>query len=281
VNMVRSFFQRHAKKLGLAGTLVALFASSSARAQVNTDTLRPGPVREGFSGGIDGSVMKLGGNVELLDLALGGRIQTLRFFAPKEGEEATQRTVKNLAVLMGSFHYTARIPQAIVNQALLHGRFMHMWHPRIGSVIFVQHQFNEFQRLRVRSVWGTSISMPLVHHRVFNLSVGSGYMFEYNRISVLPGASDAPQTFEHRWSNFFGVRINAFDGRLICQSTTYMQPRWDKLGDFRFLEEVEVLAKVNDMLGFGATFSFLHDSAPPTGVKNTDTRIASNVRLSF
>jgi hypothetical protein len=250
-------------------------------AQVNTDTLRPGPVREGLGGGFDGSVMQLGGNVELTDLSVGGRVQTLRLWPAAHGDDHSPRGVKRLVYLMGNFHYTARGPQPILNQALLHGRLMHMWHRHIGSVVFVQHQFNEFQRLRVRSIWGTSVTLPLVHHRLVNVSFGSGYMFEYNRISVLPGATDAPQTYEHRWSNFLGIRFHAFDGRLLAQSSTFMQPRWDKLADFRFLEEIEVLAKVNDILGLGATWSFLHDSAPPTGVKNTDTRIATNVRISF
>ncbi|HRI62913.1 MAG TPA: DUF481 domain-containing protein [Polyangium sp.] len=250
-------------------------------AQVNTDTLRPGPPREGLSGGVDGSFVKLGGNVELIDAGLGGRVQTLWFW-PSAGESPdAPKSMKRLVYLMGNFHYTARGPQPILNQALLHGRLINMWHRRIGSAFFVQHQFNEFQRLRVRSIWGTSISVPLVQQSAFGASVGSGYMFEYNHISVFPGANDAPQTYEHRWSNFLGMKITAFDGRLLGQSTTYMQPRWDKLSDFRFLEEVEILAKINDSLGFGATFSFLYDSAPPTGVKNADTRIASNVRISF
>ncbi len=278
---LRSFIDWYPSKLVIVAIVAVLFAPRNAVAQVNTDMLRPGPAREGLSGGIDASFMKLGGNVELTDVGLGARAQTLRFWEPANGKGQSPRPLKQLAYLMSSFHYTARGSQSFLNQALLHGRFMHMWHPRIGSAFFVQHQFNEFQRLRVRSIWGTSVSVPLVQHRIFNLSFGSGYMFEYNRISVLPGASDAPQTFEHRWSNFLGARINAFDGRLLAQSTTYLQPRWDKLEDFRFLEEVEVLAKINDSLGFGATFSFLHDSAPPTGVKNTDTRIASNVRVSF
>jgi hypothetical protein len=281
LNYFGSFFGSFSKKLGTAAACALACTAQTVSAQVNTDALRPGPAREGLSGGVDGSFVKLGGNVELMDVGFGGRIQTLRFWPSTNGNGQEPRPLKQIVYVMSNFHYTARGDKPFLNQALLHARYMHMWHPRIGSAFFIQHQFNEFQRLRVRSIWGTSVSLPLVQHRLFNLSFGSGYMLEYNRISVLPGAHDAPETLEHRWSNFLGARINAFDGRLLAQSTTYMQPRWDKLADFRFLEEIEVLAKVNDILGFGATFSFLHDTAPPTGVKNTDTRIASNVRISF
>ena len=278
---VRTLPHHGARLLGIISVTTIVLSSSNASAQVNTDTLRPGPLREGLSGGVDGSFVKLGGNVELMDIGLGGRVQTLRFWPSTTERPNVPKSVQRMVYLMGNFHYTARGAQPILNQALLHGRFINMWHRRVGSAVFVQHQFNEFQRLRVRSIWGTSISIPLFQSPVFGASLGSGYMFEYNHISVFPGANDAPRTYEHRWSNFLGLKMTAFEGRLLGQSTTYMQPRWDKLSDFRFLEEVELLAKLNDSFGFGATFSFLYDSAPPTGVKNADTRIASNVRISF
>lgn len=229
--------------------------------------------------------MQLGGNVELLDLGLGARMQVLRLSPSVPGADNAPRSTKQLVFLMGNLRYTARgspsgsIP--IVNQALLHARLVHFWHPRIGSAVFVQHQFNEFQRLRVRSIWGTSVTLPLLQHPRAQVLFGTGYMFEYNRISVLPGAIDPVQTYEHRSSNFLGIKANFFEGRLLAQNTIYVQPRWDLWRDFRFLEEFELLVKVGETLGFGATVSILHDSAPPTGVKNTDTRIASNVRLSF
>lgn len=264
----------------LITSFATLLASREVLAQVNTDPLRPGPAREGLSGGLDGSFVKLGGNVELMDVGLGGRVQSMQFW-PVVGDSSKRRSMKRMVYLMGNFHYTARAGQPFLNQALLHSRLVNMWHRRIGTAIFTQHQFNEFQRLKVRSIWGASVSVPLVLGELFNLSLASGYMFEYNHISILPGSSDAPRTYEHRWSNFLGAKVSAFDGKLLGQSTTYLQPRWDQLSDFRFLEEVEVLAKVNDSIGFGGTFSFLYDSAPPTGVKNTDTRIVTNIRISF
>jgi hypothetical protein len=47
------------------------------------------------------------------------------------------------------------------------------------------------------------------------------------------------------------------------------------------LEELEVLAKVTEVFGLGTTLSVLHDSAPPTGVRDTDLRLMSTARLSF
>lgn len=253
-----------------------------ARAQVNTDPLRAGPPpREGLSGSLDVSITRLGGNVDLLDLGLGGRMQTTTYFALRPVDSPEAPYVRDLVLLMGNIRNAARAGDTYLNQGLLHARFMRMWHRRVGSTLFLQHQFNEFQRLRVRSIWGASVSLQVVHLPRFNLTYGTGYMFEYNRIAVFPGADDPPQTFEHRWSNFLGARLTAMDGRLQAQSATYFQPRFDRISDIRFLEELELMVKANDMLAIGATLGVLVDTAPPTGVQPTDTRIASNVRFSF
>ena len=106
-------------------------------------------------------------------------------------------------------------------------------------------------------------------------------MFEYDRITVLSGASDASETYEHRWTNYLTKRLAVFEGKLLVQNTLYYQPRMDAFADFRLLDEVEVLAKVTEVFGLGATLGVLHDSAPPSGVQDTDLRLASTVRLSF
>lgn len=261
--------------------LVVFATSERVQAQVNTDTLRPGPMRPGLSGGLDASFMMLGGNVELIDAGLGARLTARTFYPTRDIDGDVPPYIRQQSFLTGNIKYTARAGNAFVNQGLLHGRWTAMWHRRFGSNLFVQHQFNEFQRLRVRSVWGASAAVGIVHGKRLNVLFGSGYMYEYNRITPSPNTTEVLETFEHRWSNFLGMTLTAFDGRLAGQSTTYFQPRFDKMSDLRFLEEIEMLVKVNDNLGFGGSFSALYDSAPPAGVVPMDTRVMSNVRLSF
>lgn len=256
----------------------------NANAQVNTENAQNNPYRPGFSGSIDGSFARLGGNIEMMDIGGSLRLQYQTLYpqtpAPK-GQEQDPPYLHDRTMIVGNLRFTERSGQAFVNQGLLHGRWTHFWIPRVGSNIFVQHQFNEFQRLRVRSVWGLTLALELMHTRLFTATAGSGYMLEYNRIRVLPGASDPPSTLEHRWSNFVGLRFAPFQGKLLMQSTTYLQPRFDILSDLRFLEEIEAMAKISGMISMGATFSLLLDTEPPSGVKTTDTRLTTMVRLGF
>lgn len=278
MGMLSSIARRFVVAWFFGATVVA---TSGAFAQVNTDTLRPGPLRPGLSGGLDASFMMLGGNVELIDAGLGARVSARSFWPRRESDGDTPPYIKHQSFLTGNLKYTARAGNAFVNQGLLHGRWTAMWHQRLGSNLFVQHQFNEFQRLRVRSIWGVSAAIPIVHGKQLNVLFGTGYMYEYNRIAPAANTSDPLQTFEHRWSNFLGITLNMLEGKLQAQSTTYFQPRFDKLTDLRFLEEIELLVKASDNLGFGGTYSLLYDSAPPTGVLPKDTRVLCNVRASF
>jgi hypothetical protein len=269
--------------LTAALSLVVLLGTRTAGAQVNTDPLRPGPLRAGWVGNLDGTIALLSGNTELLDVGLGGRVSYQTLYPTPSGPEGAEPPpfLRERVSLIGSARFTARGGQEIVNQGLLHARWTRYWHPRVGTNLFAQHQYNEFQRLRIRSLWGASLALQIVHARAVNLSAGTGYMLEYNRIAVLPGAPDAQQTLEHRWSTFVGLRLAPVGDMLFIQSATYAQPRFDELSDLRFLEELEILAKVTDRFSMGLLGSVLVDTAPPTGVKEMDLRFSSLVRVSY
>lgn len=271
--------------LSLALLGVSILSPARARANpVNAEVLRPNPFRAGWSGGLDGSLALSRGNIELLDVGGGARLQLQTLHPSGAGTGATSTEVPfvhHRVFLTGSGRFAERAGASFINQAFVHLRWTAMWHERVGSDVFVQHQFNAFQRLRDRVVTGVGARFEVIHERAFMLWAGSGYMFEYDRIDVLPGASDAPEAFEHRWTNYLTARLAVFDGGLLLQNTLYYQPRFDTFADFRLLEELEALAKVTDVFGLGATLSVLHDSAPPTGVRATDLRLVSTVRLSF
>lgn len=274
------------RRLALAPSalLVALALSSGrAAAQVNAEALRPNPFKAGWSGGFDGSFAISRGNVNVLDAGGAARVQfeTLHPTTPTAADPAPLPFIKHRAFLTVSARYADKSAATFISQAYVHARWSAMWHPRIGSDVFAQFQYNQFWRLQARGLVGAGLRAELVHLPAFLLWAGSAYMFEYNRIDVLPGASDAPETFEHRWTNYLAARLALFGGKLLAQNTLYVQPRFDDLGDFRLLDELEVLVKITDLFAFGATFSVLHDSAPPTGVEGTDIRMLTMVRVSL
>lgn len=263
--------------------LLWLFASHAA-AQANAEVLRPNPLREGWSGGADASLALLRGNVELLDVGGAGRIeiQTLHRTpaAPEDGPPPLP-FVAHRVFLTASGRWAARAGAPFLNQAFAHARWTSMWHERVGSDLFAQVQHNEFQRLNLRVVAGLGLRVDIVHEPTFMAWAGSGYMFEHDRVSVQPGAPDAPETFDHRWTSYLTLRLAVLENQLLVQNTLYCQPRFDELGDVRVLEELEVLSRVGTQFLFGATFAVLYDSQPPTAVAPADLRLVSMLRLDL
>ena len=240
-------------------------------------------LKPGFSVGLDATLSLARGNIETFDLTGAGRVQYQTLYPVAElspGQPPDLPFLKQRVFLAGSGRYTDVGGEPVVSQTYLHTRWTGMWHPRVGSDAFLQYQNDRFFRLQRRMLAGAGVRVEIVHHPALLWWGGSAYMLEYERINVQPGAADAPETLSHRWTNYLTERLRISDAVLL-QSTTYWQPRFDDFTDFRVLEVVEGMAKVTEVLGFGLTLSVLHDSAPPTGVKTTDLRLATNIHLAL
>ncbi len=269
---------------GLIALLACWLWTDASAAQVNTEILRPAREREGFSADLDASLSLSRGNVEELDLGgmLKAQYQTLYPLPPApEHEPAPVPFVRQQAFVVANGRRAEQSGNTFVDEAFAHARWTGMWHPRVGSELFVQGQLNRFQRLLARSLVGAGVRVDIVHSPALRLWGGSGYMFEHDHVDVQAGASDAAETYEHRWTSYLASRLELWGGPLLLQNTLYVQPRFDALSDFRLLEELQLLAKVTQVLSLGTKLSVLHDSAPPTGVKQTDLRLSSTLHLSF
>ncbi|MGD8859119.1 MAG: DUF481 domain-containing protein [Myxococcales bacterium] len=254
-------------------------------AQVNAEVLRPEGASDGLSGGLDADFSLSRGNVEALNLGGGARLryQTLHPSSDRENTGARQPPplVAQSAFITTSGRVAEQNDRAYVNQGFAHLRWTAMWLPRFGTEVFTQYQFNEFQRLRARALAGPGLRAVIAHSAAVQLWSGSGYMLEYNHIDVAGGAPDDPETLEHRWTNYLALRLDPFDGELLVQNTLYVQPRFDRFSDFRLLDELELMSQVNSVLSLGTKVVLQHDSAPPTGVKETDLQLTSTLRLTF
>lgn len=248
-----------------------------AKAQVNADALRANPLRPGWSGNLETSLAVTRGNVELFDVGGAGRVQWQSLYPAQTGLPF----VSQRAFLTVSGRYADRAGTAFVSQSFVHARWTAMWHRHVGTELFAQDQSNQFQRLQARVVAGGGVRFVLVHRPELMVWAGSGLMLEYSRIQVADGAADRPETWEPRATTHLVVRVAALDGRLLLQNTFFFQPRIGGLRDVRSLGEIELLAKASEVVSFGTTAAILYDSDPPTGVKTTDGRVLSVLKLAF
>ena len=264
---------------------VGLASSSQARAQVNTEALRPKLMEPGVSGNADLSVGVAKGNVDYLDVGGGLRVQ-LQTLRPPRADGGLPFAAQRVFVAANA-RYAERTrlgeerSEAFVNQLLVHARWTAMWRERFGTELFAQVQTNEFFRLRVRTLGGTGLRFELVHEEPVQVWAGTGTMLEYNRIDVAPGAADPPTELVNRSTSYVGVRTALRGKTLLFQLVGYVQPAWIRPEDLRALVELETLAKLTDTFSLGNTLSVLHDSQPPTAVRPTDLRLTMTLKLTF
>ena len=251
----------------LAFSLVLL--APTAHAQVNTEKLRTGDPAPGFSGWIDGTVNLRRGNVQLLQVGLGARLE--------------YNTEQHFTFLQGSFNFGEKgePSDTYVNNGFGHLRWTAMWHPRAGTELFGQLQFNEFLRLNLRVLGGVGLRVPAVVGDVFELIIGSGYMLEYEALDLAADdSSHAATALSHRWSSYVTFKLNV-QKWVALASTTYAQPRFDSFGDIRVLEEVALTVDIVTHLSLILSFTLLYDSDPPDGVETTDIGLEPKLRVTF
>lgn len=265
---------------------VALLLSTSAAANpVNAERLRPKAVEPGFSGLLEGSFALASGNINSLDLSGLIRLQYQQLYPKKADASDTHAQdpalLRRQLFITSSGRFAQQDDKTFANQVFTHARLTTMWWPRLGSEVFVQHQFNEFLRLKLRALGGLGARAMLINDQALMLWAGTGYMLEYTQQSDLNPYTPGESTLEHRWTSYTAARAELFKSRLLLQNTLYVQPRFDKLSDLRILEELELMFKLTERLGLGLSLSILHDSAPPTAVAPTDIRQSTTFKLSF
>lgn len=268
-----------ARVLALLGALALVVVARPASAQiVNAEALYKRSLEAGWHGQVEGTFGVQQGNIDVLDVGGGGQVQ-YQTLHPEVPGLAPFRRHRGFIVANGRF--ARQEGDAFISQSFAHARYTFMVHPRIGPEAFVQHQYNEFLRLRTRFLVGGGARAILANLTTFQVTVGTGYMFELDERNLQEGSTSPPETRHHRWNNFFAIRSSLFDGNLLLQTNIYAQPRWNDFTDVRAMFQFEAEVSVNDWLSTSTVFTDQYDSQPPEGVEDLDVSLTQRVKVTF
>jgi hypothetical protein len=141
-------------------------------------------------------------------------------------------------------------------------------------------QENDFERLRLRTLYGAGPRLAIVHGDDVEIHYGVGYMLEFERIDVLAGAPDEASTWAHRLTNYVAIAVR-IDDTLRFTSTTYFQPRFDEPSDYRMLSESALAVGIGKRLFTKLSATVRFDSEPPTAVRSTDVELQNSFGANF
>lgn len=178
----------------------------------------------------------------------------------------------------GNYEAYSWVPK--VSKSFAHARYNYAIEPWIAGELFAQVQQNKFERLRLRTLYGIGPRFTMFHSDEIEVYIGTGYMLEYERIDVAPGASDAPTTWASRSTNYAAIAVKMEDS-LRLTSATYFQPRFDAPSDFRVLSETSIAASFGKHLIAKVSAILRYDSAPPSNVRSADAEVQNSFGANF
>jgi hypothetical protein len=257
-------FRRAWCSLTLSTAILA--APATVGAQVNVERLRADLQQRPYFANVFASFIGRAGNVN--SLVTGG------------GVFAGGAVARHLGFFRAEGNYEAYAFAPKVSKSFGHARYNYEFSQVLFGELFAQAQQNAFERLRLRTLYGIGPRFGLVRSEGIEVYCGVGYMLEYERIDVAPGAPDLPTTWAHRSTNYVAIAVRIED-TLRLTSATYFQPRIDALSDFRVLSETSISATLGRRLIAKVSAILRYDSDPPSSVRSADAEVQNSFGATF
>jgi hypothetical protein len=175
--------------------------------------------------------------------------------------------LKTTWLVLGSAEISKAKGEDFENSSFFHLRYSHKLKDRIRWEAFNQVQANLPIGLKFRYLAGTGPRFRVIYSSTFNLYLGSVYMYEYDELRD----SVEPARHVGRSSSYLSLAVSIPAIRANLTSTTYYQPRFADLHDFRVLTENRLEFNITKRLKSQSTFRYFYDSRPARGYNNYTT----------
>ena len=263
---------RNFRKLNIFIFLSILLAASPAFAIVNVMDKGDQKSEKGFSGEFNGSLSLRSGNKQWLNLDVGLNI--------------TYRYYSHTFILKGSIEHQAGAINALepqISESFEHFRYRYEFLDDVFVETFVQHQFDQVKRIKLRFLHG--IGFRYIHNfETVNITMGTTWMLEYETEEDENFAceeGEACSQWVHRWSSYLTVDWALMEN-VYVGTTNFIQPLFANLRDWRLLNDNYIEFRANDWLAMRSSYTLEYDSNPAPRVQHQlDTRIRASLVLRF
>ena len=252
------------------GLIYLLVFATSAKAQVNIETLRRLDSKPGWYNDVALSLTYQSGNTDLLRFKNSLRsdywvdkYHTFGIVTVQQGKQ-------------GGKLYT--------DKGFVHLRGARSISDHLGVEVFLQKQFNESILLRDRNLAGGGIRISALKQRTdtkntgLNLYLGIGGMWENEAINDKQHGEIKTNII--RSTNYVSATWR-IDKRFAVVVTGYYQPYIQRFSDFRVISESRLEFHLTKTVSFNTRLNIRYDSEPPSGVKAHDLEIVNGVSYKF
>jgi hypothetical protein len=162
------------------------------------------------------------------------------------------------------------------NTFISHLRYNYRFHRRVAWEAFAQGQYNKVALIDFRGLIGMGPRFKLSTSKKYNLYLGTLLMYEYEKLD--DGITPKQRTF--RQSTYFSFSLYPTE-RISIVSTTYYQPSWSDLGDYRISSQSSMVIQFIKNVYFNISYTFVYDRYPAVGIPNSQYDFQTGISYLF
>lgn len=213
--------------------------------------------------------------VEQLELGFNLTKNKTEVFSVKGKAQIEFTYFNKLLISITNFNFVKAGDQNFINEGFQHLRYNSKMNDWLTFELFGQVQYNERANIAIRALGGTGLRYQLLKKKKDEIYFGTSYMYEFEEEST-----EGIKHNNHRLNTYLSLSWHPQPNIQIA-STSYYQPLFDKIADYRLSSQTAVIFSFSKHLDFKTTFSIIYDSRAAVGAPKTIYRLLNSLRYRF
>lgn len=202
--------------------------------------------------------------------------QAIKYFAFSNTAHVQYKSKKSLYLILGSVDLIRSQNDEFINSGFFHFRYNYKIRNWLRWEAFTQIQYNKLNGIRLRYLLGTGPRFKVVQIEKFKTYIGTLYMLEYE-----VNNDKTQKLVQGRFSGYLSFSFRPIKTVEIV-STTYYQPKFEDIKDYRIATDNSLNFKFHRLLTFSLNYRLNYDSRPPVGaVTNLTYQLENKFKIDF
>lgn len=184
---------------------------------------------------------------------------------------------RHMILVLNSIGFMRVEGDNLINQGFQHLRYNYS--PGEGFItaeLFTQHQYNSIRLLQRRFLLGGGPRFRLFENTGLGVYIAPLVMYEQELLN------DEDNTRKDRFKGDLYVSVTwAVDEKINFSHTTYYQPDFALMREFRLSSETGLELSLNDKFSFLVTFNLAYDSTPPMDIPGLFYTLKNGIKYDF
>ena len=186
------------------------------------------------------------------------------------------KTEKDLYLILGNYNFLKGANRKLIDNSFFHLRYNRKLNAVVRWEVFTQQQSNVITRIESRFLAGTGPRFKIMSNKVLRLYAGALVMYEAEK----ERADSLVLHHDFRNSSYVSLSWTPTK-QLELVSTSFYQPRLDKFGDYRLLNQETVKVRVTNKLAVTLNWNYLYDSFPAGNTPNSNYSFSTGANYEF